>query len=226
MAKRPPCPDPDRYVWIQPKDGKGYWRLKRGEGKEATLNESLQINSKLTGFTNKCANNVIAKLGPYLNHLARERFVSRLSGALKRGFKVNDTMDYGFVRDMEVQKRYPLGRVLSGYTVAIKEDAVEVSVDINIATIKTHGKLATHYFLELILLQGDASEPYDMRIEDDSTDVYPIDATAGTYVLRVHPTRKLWMAFLKLTFMEAATPTITEMAVAGNNYGMKCVAVS
>jgi hypothetical protein len=223
--RRTPCPDPDSFIWVNSADG-GYWRRKRGTLKKAIVNESLQKNAALTKPVNDASRRIIAKLHPYLSRLAKGRAYSKIGGRLKKAFNVKDRMDYCFLKGLDLQPKYPLDRLLKPLlSITIKEEFVEVSIPIYEHNLEHTGGLVTHYFFELILLQGDASVEHDLRVDSDTSAVYSIGSVGKDCVLSVHPTKQLWMVLLKLNTIETPTVNVVEMAASPSNYGMKVIAV-
>jgi hypothetical protein len=226
MAKRPPCPDPDLFVWVHTVDG-GYWRRKRGTIKKASLNAAFAQNASLTAVTNQAGKRIVGKLSPYLDRLAIGRTFSTLTGALKKGYNAAGRTSYRYLKDLDMQPKYRLDRLLKPvYTVEQMSEAVRVKIPIDGATIDHTGGLVSHYYFELVILQGDAGADDELRIDCDTSAVYPIGSGGITEcVLQVDVIKKPWMVFLKLNTIESPTVNTMELAASGSNYGMKVVAV-
>ncbi|HEX6914131.1 MAG TPA: hypothetical protein VF145_02750 [Chitinophagaceae bacterium] len=224
--RRPPCPDPDRYTWVNTEDG-GYWRKKRGTGKKARLNDSLQRNANSTDAVNKAGKLILAMLKPYSKDLQLGRTFSYLSGMLRKGLNQSGRMDYSFLKDFDLQPGKKLGRLLTGgFMVRETPGFVEVDIPIGMGTLDNTGRLVTHFYFDLVLIEGDARYKKDMRIDSDTSDVYSLEPeTSGQCKLRVYPARTPWMVLLKLNSIESPTAYTTEAAISPGNYAMKVVAV-
>lgn len=224
MASKPPCPDPDLFVWVNTPDG-GYWRRKRGTIKKATLNPAFERNAFITKYINEAGNRITGKLSPYLERLVMGRAYSDLIGRLKKGYNKTGKIDYNFLKGFDLQPKHKLERLLKHiYTIEASAEMVEVRIPIDAITIENVGGLVTHYYFELILLQGDAGKDNELRIDSDTSEAYEYGRKYSDCVLRVHPTKKPWMVLLKLNSVETPTVNTMELALSGSNYGMKVIA--
>jgi hypothetical protein len=200
--KRPPCPDPERYTWVNTRDG-GYWRLKRGTEKEAKLNSVLQMNADNTRITNLAAKRVTNKLQSFLEHLIIGRTTARIAGAIKKSLLEHNRMDYSFLEGLDFQARdYDFGKLVTALLFVKEEKGVLfVSMSLGKGQIKKHSKLATGYFAELILLFGDPGDERSLRIDSTATDVYSFDDERPSIncVLSIQlPEKQPWMVMVKV----------------------------
>jgi hypothetical protein len=201
---RPPCPDPERYTWVNTKDGGGYWRLFRGTNKEAVLNNVLQLSANITRQTNQAAKRVMHKLQPYLQHLMTGRTTMRIAGAFKKAIFEHDKMDYSHLMDLDFQKTdYPFGKLVTGY-VTIKEEKGVLHANLALGNdhVKKHSSLSTGYYAEIILLFGDPDDDKGLRI--DSTQSDPFFFANGKAVMECLlsiqlPPKQPWMVLLKIS---------------------------
>jgi hypothetical protein len=225
MASKPPCPDPDLYVWVDSAEG-GYWRRKRGTVKKARLNASFKKNALNTKYINDAGSRIMAKLTPHMDRLILGRSYSTLTGELKKGYNKTGEMNYGFLKGYDLQPKHKMERLLKHlWTIYQTSETVTVQIPIDAATIQNTGGLVTYYYFELILLQGDAGRDNELRIDSDTSEVYELDHVYSDCVMTVHPTKKPWMVLLKLNSIETPTRNTIELALSGSNYGMKVLAV-
>ncbi len=226
MFRKPICPDPDLFVWVQTSDGKGYWRRKRGTIKPARLNASLQRNALLSGIMNEAASRIKAKLYLNLDKLQTGRFFSGLCGKLIKAYNARGSLNYSTLAGLNVQPRHPLEKLVPLYMVIQRPDMVEVQIAVDGGNLKIRSQLISHYFFELILLEGDAGIENDLNITSDMSAVYEAGKTAPDCILRVRPAKEPWMVLLKVSCIETPTANTLEMAVSASNYGMKVVRTS
>ena len=80
----------------------------------------------------------------------------------------------------------------------------------------------TAYYIELILLWGDAGSDKGLSVEEAASPVYRIEEDYNTECrlsLVLPPEGQPWMALLKVSCIEGR-----ELAMAPRNYGMKVIA--
>jgi len=225
MAEKPPCPDPDLYIWVKTRKG-GFWRKKRGSVNEAVLNDALKRNAYLTKPMNESASRILLMLRPYLDNMNTKGIYATLSGLLKKGYNQHNRTDYAFLKELNLQPNYPLENLIGKiYTIKADEKYVKVEIPIDAAVLRKQSMLVSHYFFELILLQGDASVENEMMITSDRSDVYPVGAKFPNCILEVTSARIPWMVLLKCGCIESPTANTVEYAVSPRHYGMKVVAV-
>ena len=218
----PPCPDPLSYVLVQTKEG-SFWRRKRGLGtKGVQLNHSFKISAEGMALTAPSAKRIVGKLKPFLDGLITGRITVRISGKLRKQYNKTGTIDYAYLVNMDLQPDYPLKKLLlAPVSVTVNKDVLNISVPVDYATIKKNSSLVTHYFFEVILISGDCTVNEGLRIESESSDVYPV-AVEGQHTCSFSlalPDRS-WFAVLKLSCIEG-----NEMAASPKNYGLKIVAI-
>ncbi|WP_315818476.1 hypothetical protein [Paraflavitalea speifideaquila] len=149
---RPPCPDPDRYSWVETIEG-GYWRRKR----EPILNSVLQMNANNTRITNEAASRVMVKLQPFTQDLLLRRTMAKMAGAFKKSMAANNRMDYTNLNSLDFQEsEYKMAKLYKGSWMVKEEKGVlYINVRLGTLNIRRHSPLATGYFAEIILLWGD-----------------------------------------------------------------------
>jgi hypothetical protein len=79
----PPCPDAERYVLVQTREGK-YWRRKRGSVKKAVLNETLQRNVEMMRQSAPAARMIMTRLLAFTGRLETGRLNARISARLRK----------------------------------------------------------------------------------------------------------------------------------------------
>jgi len=162
---RPPCPDPERYEWVNSKEG-GYWRKKKWLDKPVKLNNALALNAKLTRPTNEAATRLLSKLTEFTKYMVKGRLTARVAGALKKSCAKNDSMDFSFLKDFEFHKDYPFSKKCSGLiTIQEMKGALDIHVQVGTLHVKNKSKVVTGYHLNAILIFGDPGKANALRIE-------------------------------------------------------------
>jgi len=217
-GKRPPCPgNPETYILVKTKEG-SYWRRKRGTKKKAVLNATLEKNANLTRITNEAASRIMRKLREYLVRMDKGRSSVRIAGKLKQAYNRKGIIDFSLLEGFDFQQRYPCNKLLLTPPIITQTgDTVEARIPIGFETVKKHSRLVTHYFLELILLHGNATIDHGLRDECVSSDVYNIDSDEReNCVLALQVPEQPWMILMKVNCIEG-----NEMAASAKNYGIK-----
>lgn len=219
---RPPCPDPDNYIWVTTKEG-SFWRKKRGLNKPATLNAAYQQSRSHLHLCSPVAKDVVGLLKPHLHQMQTGRLHARLSGKLVKALNESATLHYGNLKDFDLQPDYPLGKLLlAPYLVKQDNRVLKVELPIDQGTVRQHRRLVTDYYFELILVWDYevANAPTRRRLDSVISPLYPIGSTANVCLLEMPLSKGHWMALLKVSCLEG-----NEMAVSPRNYGMKVVEV-
>jgi len=221
IMNMPPPPPSGQYVWVKTREG-GFWRMKRGSYRPATLNESYQKGSNAMKITAPAASRIVRRLQPYLSRLETGRLTVRISGKLRKALKEGGRLTFTYLKGMDMQPRHPLWKLLQA-PAHVKVDAQEITVNIAVKefTLKRHNGIVTDYYFELILLWGDAGSDQGLRVEEADSPVYRIEEDYSTECrlnLVLPPEGQPWMAMLKVSCIEG-----TELAVAPRNYGMKVI---
>lgn len=218
----PPCPDPERYILVQTKEG-CFWRLKRGYGtKPATLNEGFARSANAMSITAPAAKRIVHKLRPYLDRMVTGRITVQFSGLLRKHLNKAGVLGYDDFIGFDFQREYPMEKLLVAQVgVERTEDEVGVYIPITHYTVKQHSRLVTNYFFELIVVSGDCTIDNGLRVECVSSEVFAIGETRNNKCsLSLSLIRKPGFAVLKVSCIEG-----NEMALSPRNYGMKIVAV-
>ncbi len=225
MADRPPCPDPDRYIWVEAKKG-GFWRKKRGTIKKAELNESFKRNAALTAVMNEAASRVLRLLSPYLDHMNTSGVYASIAGLLKKGYNKNQQTDYSYLQELNIQPYNTLESLIGNvYIISYTGKAVTVQIPVDKNVLRRKSSIISHYFFEVILLQGDVLQSDELMIESQMSDLYAVNSKAPDCILELYPTKKPWMILLKAGCVETPIANTVEFAVSPANYGMKVIAV-
>ncbi len=219
--KRPPCPDPENYVWVTTKEG-SFWRRKRGTKKAATLNLQYQKGSEYMKISGPAASNLVRVLRPCLQGIAPGRLTARLSGKLRKALNETVSLNYSFLAEFDVQPDHPIGKLLlCPWRLSLKGNKLALEITIDETTLKRHNKLVTDYYFELILLQGDATNPLSLDVYTVCSQLYSIGSNEDSSCqLTIKVPANNWIAFLKVSCLEGK-----ELAAAPRNYGMRVVGV-
>ena len=220
-SKRPPCPDPENYVWVTTKEG-SFWRRKRGTKKGATLNAQYKKSNEHMKISGPAASNLVRILRPYLQGIAPGRLTARLSGKLRKALNETGAMNYRHLAEFDVQPDHPIGKLLlCPWLLSLKGNKLALKIPIDTATLQQHNKLVTDYYFELILLQGNAANPASLDTYSVCSKLYPIGSSESSPCqLTIKVPANNWIAFLKVSCMEGK-----ELAAAPRNYGMRVVGV-
>lgn len=217
-----PCPDPDRYILVQTKEG-AFWRRKRGTLKPARLNTSFRknvINSKVAG---PAAKRVIRQLQPFLRVLQPGRLQAQLAGAFIKSLNENGRIDYSFLQDLELN-RHPLAKLLNDFYFANPNDSsIKICIPVNSKSMNRLNQAVTDYYFEAILLYGDPSQENRLQIYSTISRLYSFInhiKTKCVFTLQLPPNNIPWMVLLKASCQRPNQPSNNPRA-----YGMKVVAV-
>lgn len=221
--RRPPCPDPDNYIWVNTKEG-CFWRKKRGLQKPATLNAAYQQSSNHLQICSPVAKDIVRLLKPHLHQMQTGRLHARLSGKLLKALNESGTLHHGYPKDFDLQPDYPLGKLLlAPYLVKQDNRMLIVELPIDEGNVRQHSRLVTDYYFELILVWDDevANALTQRHLDSVISPLYPIGSTAVKSCLMEMPLPEgHWMALLKVNCLEG-----NAMAVSPRNYGMRVVGV-
>ncbi len=216
-GRRPPNPDPGNYTWIQTREG-GYWRRNRGSITPVRLNEAYMASVERMKLSAPAARRIMQALGPYMSGLTPGRLNARLSAVLRKQLKETGTMGLACLIGMDLQPDRPLHLLLQGTPVVMVTDSITVTVPVRFYSDKRMNTLVTDFWLELVLLYGDAGVEYGLRTESIESGVYPIENNAPDCVLSLVLPLQPWVAFLKVNSIEG-----NEIAFSRNLYGMRAV---
>jgi hypothetical protein len=222
IFNRPPCPgDPTKYIWVQTREG-GHWQQKRGTVKPAKLNEQFAASAAQIKITAPAASRMVRMLRRNLAGLDTGRITSRLSGRLRKALNESGTLHYAYLKDFDLQPRHQLQSLLDApYKAVVQDNELVVTIPIDKYTVNQHSKLVTNYYFELVMLSGNPSNDYGVRVVEEASEVFPIkSARKEGCTLRLPIPDEQWVAFLKVSCIEE-----NEMAAAPRNYGMKVVGV-
>lgn len=224
MAKSiPPCPDPERYVWVNRKSG-GYWKLKRGSIKPAILNESFKRNSFAFKTTSPVARRMKERLEEFTRGLNISSLHSRLNGELVKTNKAKGTVDFSKLKGFEIQQGHPLENILlAQYRVQQNNNTITIQIPVSAEVVKQHNRLVTDFYFEGILLHGDGLTDGSLAVEYTVSKPYSFIDTlteACELVLQLPGDNEPWMLLLKVSCLEG-----NELAAHAKHYGMRVVAV-
>jgi hypothetical protein len=218
-GRRPPNPDPGRYVWIKTKNG-GYWRLKRGTIKEAKPNRAFQESGGRMKESAPATSRILKKLKPFMKGLDIGRLNAHISGLLRTSITETGKLSLACLNKLDFQRDHPIGRLLGvDPKTEITTHEFILSLLIIDNTIKWRNTLVTNYYFELILLYGDAGKANGLRFESEKSDVYEIERDYElTLKLRLVLPEQPWIALLKVNCIEGDEP-----ARSWRLYGMKVI---
>ena len=111
LGKKPPCPDPDNYIWVETKEG-SFWRKKRGTVKKATLNLRYQQSNDHMKISSPAANRIVRALRPYLTGLDVGRLSARITGKLTQSLNETNSLAFTNFAGLGIQKTPPLDSLL------------------------------------------------------------------------------------------------------------------
>lgn len=221
-SKRPPCPDPELYVWVNRIAG-GYWKLKRGTIKQAVLNDSFKQNSSAFAITSPAAGRIRNKLEEFTGRLAVNSLHQRLNGKLVKAYNTKGIIDFSQFSGFEIQADHPLEAILPApYQVQQKKRLVEILIPVSPGVVKQHNRLVTDFYFEAILLYGDVLKAKGLQTEYAVSKPYSFINTITDeckLVLPLPANNEPWILLLKVSCLEG-----NEMAIHAKHYGMKVVA--
>lgn len=212
MAKKrpykplPPAPGhPGEYIIVNSKEGQ-YWRRKRGTVTKAKVNAALKKNNELAAIASPAAKRIRDKLAEFTKQMDTGRFIARVSGRLMKALRKNGAIDYSFLDEYELQPDRRFSElVLHNLPVLVQNGEVIANFSVKADTVKQHIKSVTGFYFDLVLLYGDPTKNNGLRIESDTSPVYPFDMKNDmTCRLSVTlPTKKIpWMALLRAGCMK------------------------
>lgn len=220
-GKRPPCPDPDRYEWVESSEG-GYWRLKKQKG--SPVNRSFSENNAATSLLAPAIKRIRNRLEEYTRSLNPGRVQGKMSGLLSSLFKKTGKLDLTVLKGFEFQKEHVLENLLlTQYQVHTYSDHVELLIPVAAEAVKRHNNLVTDFYFEGILLFGDALQEASLAVEYAVSVPYSFTNTVKETCklqLPLPPGNIPWMLMLKVSCLEG-----NELAAHVKHYGMKVVEV-
>lgn len=220
--RRPPCPDPEQYLWVETKEG-GHWRRKRR--KDTPLNRSLSSNVSATEIVSPVAKRIRNTLEEYTRNLDTGRLHGRLSGLLSKAYKEKGQINFSALKGFEFQKYYPLDQLLlTQYKVNTGINSVELLIQIKDDVVKKNNNLVTDFYFEGILLYGDVLADELLKVEYTLSKPYSFTDTLkkDCKLVLPLPSKNLpWMLMLKVSCLEG-----NEMASHVKHYGMRVVEVN
>jgi len=189
--KLPPCPDPERYQLVRTKEGE-FWRLKRGLKKPAILNNRLQENSDLVKQTSTAGSRIYGALQPFAEDLALHRIFNKIITLLRGGLKRNGHLNVSVLRGLDLQKDYPLRRLLRGgfQWHHDKEKHVfgfRIDIPERGGAILRQNKIMSAYRFIIILVHGNPGEDGGMQLKSVMSKNYSFegDGVAGECLLEL-----------------------------------------
>lgn len=216
--KRPPCPDPERYEWVNGEGG--YWRKKKEKG--TAVNSSLARNNATTSILAPAIKRIRSILEEYTRNLAIGKVQARLSGLLSRVFKEKGEFGFAGLKGFDFQKEHTLDKLLlTQYKVYTYSNHVELAIPVATGAVKKYNTLVTDFYFEGILLQGNALHEGDLSVEYTVSAPYSFTNTLTETCklqLPLPSGNKPWMLMLKVSCLEG-----NELAAHVKHYGMKVV---
>lgn len=167
-----PNPDPQRYILVHSKEG-DYYRLRRGQVKEAALNAAYQKSSESMKLSAPAATRLAGKLEPWVRGLRVGRLKAKLSGGLRRALNQSGRLHFAALQGLELQAEWPLQNLLLyGWTIDVQPGGVTVKVPIGKGALKRHSKAVTGVYLEAVVVWGDAGKENGLRVESETSRLY------------------------------------------------------
>lgn len=219
-----PCPDPEKYILVQTKEG-AFWRRKRGTVTRAALNLVFTKNVSNSKVASPAAKRIVQKLRPFLRGLDAGRLTARLAGALIKTMNAKGQIDFSLLKGFEIQKHPPLDSLLKAQIhITRQSDEIKITFAVNEYTMELPKKsIATDYYFEGIILYGDVTTDNGLRIDSTISPLYSFTNT-GDHLCELTlqlPSRDVpWMVLFKASCQEG-----NELAVHNRHYGMKVVEV-
>lgn len=220
----PPTAPPDPLNWrlVEPKDGKPYWRRKRGTVKKAKLNEAFKKNVRLTKLASPAATEIRKKLLPFLENIDTGRFVAKVSGRLRKMYKEKGRLDLQAMNGYEMQPYRPFGKLTTAKCFSsVKGNEITTEITFFEAPRDRRNTLIDGFYFELILLYGDLEKPGTLRVDSEKSPMYDMNVKKNTTckIALYLPSRKTsWVLFLKLSCWEKDRPAINS-----RHHGMKVI---
>lgn len=206
----PPCPDPRYYVLVHTKEG-SYWRMKRGLGKPALLNEALQESAGRMKVTSPAAKSIIASIRHHLHDLQTGRITVKLGARLGKALKEKGKVDYSFMPGYDFQPYFPMADLVRiPLQLERVENAMRLYIELNKDTpvLRKEAAGITGYRFSAILVKGDPLQ--EVRSNSMNSPVYPIalpqDATC-VLSLMAPPEGTPWFLCLKVVVMVDGAPS-------------------
>lgn len=217
----PPCPDPERYVRVDTREG-SFWRRKRGTVKTAALNGQLLANRNAMMVLMPVASRLLRYLEPYTRELRKGRITLRTARHWLPGYKKEGRARYRALEGLDLQPDAPLDHLLTApCTVSEAGTVLRLGIALEKISPKAQNNLVTHYYLEAILLHGDCMAHEAPDVSSTTSALYAYgEKPAGPCVLELPqaPAGEPWMLLLKLCSLEGG-----ELAAHYKHYGMKIV---
>jgi hypothetical protein len=215
----PICPDPDKYVLVQTKEGM-FWRRKRGTVRKAILNEAFTVNAQLAKSSGPIAVALVQQLRGYITSLQTGRVTLRISNAIRRSLKEDGAASFRYMKGMDIQADYPMNNLLSApYQCVVNENSVFIAIPLSKGSVKQYSRLISHFYFEVIMIhkEGDVfeTESIESRLYGFDED---LDETCKLTLLKPG---NVWMVLLKVSCLEG-----NELAKHYKHYGMKVLEVS
>lgn len=216
----PPCPDPRYYVLIHTKEG-SYWRMKRGLGKPALLNDALKESAGRMKITSPAAKNIIASIRHHLHDLQTGRITVKMGARLGKALKEGGKVDYSFLPGYDFQPYFPMADLVRiPLQLERAENAMRLYIDLHKdeEIIRKTSDGITGYRFSAILVKGDPLQ--EVRSNSMNSAVYPIqlpEDTTCVLSLVAPPVGTPWFLCLKVMVMvnnaPAAEPALKAMSV-------------
>jgi hypothetical protein len=191
--------------------------------KPAPVNAVFARNAEASKITGPAAKRVVDKLRPFLTGLQTGRLTVRVIGALRKALNQKGSIDFTFLEGMELQADYPLNHLLvSRYKVEQDSLSLRIVIPIEAGAVIQHNNIVSNYYFEAIVVQGDATEDNNLRVDSVQSQVYSFaeDKKQCTLALELPAQQGPWMLLLKISCIEG-----NEMAAHPKHYGMKVVKV-
>ena len=225
----PPCPDPERYVRVDTREG-SYWRRKRGTVKPALLNERFAANNRAYKVLMPAAARVVHHLEPYTRGLRPGRITARIAALWLPDYLSSGRISFTALEKLEFQPESPTEKLLKGgasllsrklRTTADGAAVHTLSIAPDKGSVQAQNDLVTDYYFELILLYGDCTQDGGLSVCSGSSALYRYGeepAAPCVMELTAAPAGEPWMLLLKLNSLEGP-----ELAVHCRHYAMLVV---
>lgn len=218
----PPCPDPDKYILVNTKEGP-HWRKKRGTVKEAKLNTVFAKNVSNSKVASPAAKRIVQKLRPFMQELNTGRLTAKVAGALIQAINEHGKPDFSFMDLLDIHDPSLDKLLYVRVTVNGHKGEIKITIPIGPCTLLPKNKQATDYYFEAILLLGDVTKDNGLRIDSVISPLYPIKSSMESTCelsLQLPVTSHPWMVLLKASCQELNRPSRNY-----NDFGMKVVMV-